>query len=179
MTAPCAGAASPGKRSANRVVTAQCAWASCPGKGVSVKSGLDASFPWLKIRSDALWLHPSYMVKIQLDAILAPTQLKVHDTKLVDALWLHLVHGKIDMDANRLHITICVLATATPARSYHASKKIKDSHATVMKKDHAWVSIKSKKQSYVQMRLYKKNKTLTTYCIFSPLARHAYHVTCH
>jgi len=43
-----------------------------------------------------------------------------------------------------------------PARSYHASKKIKNSHATAMKKDHAWVSIKSKKQSYVQMKLYQK-----------------------
>ena len=61
------------------------------------------SIPWLKIGSDALWLHPViFIVKIQLDAILAPTQLKVHGTKLVDAL--HPVHGKFNMDANRLHI---------------------------------------------------------------------------
>jgi len=68
---------------------------------------------------DAFWLHPMadklgrtrfgstpimFMVKIWLDAILAPTRLKVHGTKLVDALWLHPVHGKFDMDANRLHI---------------------------------------------------------------------------
>jgi hypothetical protein len=38
-----------------------------------------------------------FMVKFWLDAILAPIRLKVHDTKLVDALWLHpgYVHGEI------------------------------------------------------------------------------------
>ena len=43
-----------------------------------------------------------FMVNFRLDAILAPTWLKVHGTKLVDAL--HPVHGKFDMDVNRLHI---------------------------------------------------------------------------
>jgi len=47
-----------------------------------------------------------------------------------------------------------------PARSYHASKKIKNLHATAMKKDYAWVSIKSKKQSYVQTKLYKKKQDI-------------------
>ena len=47
----------------------------------------------------------TFMVKIRLDAILAPTWLKVHGTKLVDAL--HPVHGKFDMDANRLYIYMC------------------------------------------------------------------------
>ena len=52
---------------------------------------------------DAFWLHP--MAEIRLDAILAPTRLKVYGTKLVDAL--HPVHVKFDIDANRLHIYMC------------------------------------------------------------------------
>ena len=45
------------------------------------------------------------MAEIRLDAILAPTRLKVHGTKLVDAL--HPVHGKFDMNMNQLHIYMC------------------------------------------------------------------------
>ena len=44
------------------------------------------------------------IVKIWLDAILAPTRLMVHDTKLVDALWLQRFMMIIDMDTNWLHI---------------------------------------------------------------------------
>ena len=114
MATLCAWAANPDKRSANSAMTADCAWAICRSEGVKwqqiclgemrvwMRFG---SIPWLKIGSDALWLHPViFIVKIQLDAILAPTRLKVYGTKLVDALWLHPVHGKFDMDKNRLHI---------------------------------------------------------------------------
>ena len=45
---------------------------------------------------------------------------------------------------------------AGPFLSCIKEKKIKSSHATTMKKDHACVSIKSKKQSYVQMKLYRR-----------------------
>ena len=44
------------------------------------------------------------MVKIRLDAILAPTRLKVHGTKLLDAL--HPVHGKFGLDALWLHSSV-------------------------------------------------------------------------
>ena len=70
MIALCAWAASPGKRSANSATTALCAWAICSGEGVKrqqiclgeirvwMRFG---SIPWLKIGSDALWLHPGYV----------------------------------------------------------------------------------------------------------------------
>ena len=85
MAALCAWAASLGKRSANSAMTVFCARAICPGKGV---------------KGQQIWLG-----EIRLDVILAPTRLKVHGTKLVNAL--HPVHGKFDMDANLLHIYMC------------------------------------------------------------------------
>ena len=82
MAALCAWAASPVEELANSAMTALCARAICPGKGV---------------KGQQIWLG-----EIRLDAILAPTRLKVYGTKLVDAL--HPVHVKFDIDANRLYI---------------------------------------------------------------------------
>jgi len=101
MVALRAWAASPGKRSANSAMTALCAWAICPGEGVKRQQiCLGEMRVWMRFGSTPV----TFMVNFRLDAILAPTRLKVHGTKLVDALWLHPVHGKFDMDANRLHI---------------------------------------------------------------------------
>ena len=70
MVALRAWAASPGKRSANSAMTADCAWAICRSEGVKwqqiclgemrvwMRFG---SIPWLKVGSDALWLHPDYV----------------------------------------------------------------------------------------------------------------------
>ena len=60
-----------------------------------VKAQKCSKYTMVKFGFDAIWLHPA--VKIWLDAILAPIRLKVHNTKLVDALWLHpgYVHGEI------------------------------------------------------------------------------------
>ena len=99
MIALRAWAASPGKRLANNAMTALCAWAICPGEGVKRQQiCLGEMRVWIRFGSTPVM----FMVKIRLDAILAPTRLKVHDTKLVDAL--HPVHSKYDMDTNRLHI---------------------------------------------------------------------------
>ena len=78
MATLCAWAASPGEKSANNALAAFCARAICPGKGV---------------KGQQIWFG-----EIRLDAILVPTWLKVHGTKLVDAL--HPIHGKFDMDVN-------------------------------------------------------------------------------
>jgi len=85
MAALCAWAASPGEKSASDAMAARCVWVSCPAKDV---------------RGPQMCLG-----EIWLDAILAPTRLKVHGIKLVDAL--HPGHGKFDMDVNRLHIYMC------------------------------------------------------------------------
>ena len=101
MVALCAWAASPGKRSANSATTALCAWAICSGEGVKRQQiCLGEIRVWMRFGSTPV----TFMVNFRLDAILAPTRLKVHGTKLVDARWLHPVHGKFDMDVNRLHI---------------------------------------------------------------------------
>ena len=101
MTALCVWAASPGKRSANSATTALCAWAICPSEGVKRQQiCLGEIRVWMRFGSTPVM----FMMNFRLNAILAPTRLKVHGTKLVDALWLHPVHGKFDMDANRLHI---------------------------------------------------------------------------
>ena len=95
MTALCVWAASPGKRSANSATTTLCAWVICPGEGVKRQQiCLDEMRVWMRFGSTPVM----FMVKIRLDAILAPIRLKIHGTKLVDALWLHPVHGKIGMD---------------------------------------------------------------------------------
>ena len=84
MAALCAWAASPGEKSANSATTALCARVICPGKGVKGRQ---------------IWLGEFW-----LDAILAPTRLKVHGTKLLDAL--HPVHGKFGLDALWLHSSV-------------------------------------------------------------------------
>ena len=101
MVALRAWAASPGKRSANSAMTALCAWAICLGEGVKRQQiCLGEMRVWMRFGSTPVM----FMMNFRLNAILAPIRLKVHGTKFVDALWLHPVHGKFDMDENCLHI---------------------------------------------------------------------------
>jgi hypothetical protein len=97
---------------------------------------------------------------------------KIHGVKLVDALWLHPVHAKIDMDANRLHISkqnyMCFgHGNAGPFISCIKENK---ELACYCHEERSCMGFYQIKEIIICANvIISKNKTLTKYCIFSPL----------